>query len=127
MGYNNNYNNNKSIDPRWDDQLDEIDIQRQFSNNVTKQTGLELESTSFRPFRPSLLNVKELERRLSNVEKTQKINYDDININGVEDDNADDDDDEVLVIKKVIRNTNRNKRTTKHRNKRKTMKMKKRK
>merc|ERR1711965_234138 len=108
MGYNNNYNNNKSIDPRWDDQLDEIDIQRQFSNNVTKQTGLELESTSFRPFRPSLLNVKELERRLSNVEKTQKINYDD-------------DDDEVLVIKKVIRNTNKNKRTTKHRNKRKTM------
>merc|ERR1711991_337055 len=98
--------------PRWDDLIDENDIQRQFSNNVANQTELGLELTSLRPFRPSLLNVQELERRLSQNENTLKLNNDDFNVNDVADYNTDNDDDdnaEVLVIKKVIRNTNKNK------------------
>ena len=129
-----NHNIKTTIDPRWDDQLDEIDTNRNVIKNTIEQASkLKSPSKSFKPFRPSLLNVEELQRRLSKgVATTTTITNDNqYNINNInvsnnaldniivnDDDNNYDNDDidihDIEVDKRVI---------TKIKNKRKHMRI----
>ena len=87
MKWDSKVNNIKTtIDPRWDDQLDEIDTHRNVIKNTIEQASkLKSTSKSFEPFRPSLLNVEELQRRLSKgVATTTTIaNDNQYNINNI--------------------------------------------